>query len=269
MISKQLLSRLLFSNLLLSVLLHGASMAAKSSNLEAKPTIDTAVSNLVELLPGVYDVPIVLSQSLEGRREEFRQDMIKAQARLRVFANRNGWQKLTDAPFIKQVEIYDTKDGWDNRMRQFYATDAPAEIPKTFSAAIEKEVFFSVSPEVYFANYPDGRLEPDAFIKLMTHELAHRLHVRICKGDEERMGPIWFFEGFAIYAADQLNLNKPKLTEADIWSIVDAKERGSYKKYNVVFRHFLRGMSLPEYVEKAGEQHFTEWLKTRTLVKDN
>ncbi len=33
-----------------------------------------------------------------------------------------------------------------------------------------------VAPEIYETNYPDG-LRADAYIKLMVHELAHRLHV--------------------------------------------------------------------------------------------
>ena len=53
------------------------------------------------------------------------------------------------------------------------------------------------------------------------------------------------------------------LSDAEIWSIVQAKDRGSYKKYNVVFRHFLSGMSLSEYVKKAAEPGFTESLKSR------
>jgi hypothetical protein len=224
---------------------------------QAEPDLNTGKP--VRLSPGVYDVPIVLSPSLEGRRSEFRHEFINAQANLRAFAKQYGWEHLTDDPFTKQLEICDNKDGWDDRLRQI-DPETPAVIPKTFSACIEHEIFLCVSPDIYFANYPDGR-EADAFQKLMTHELAHRLHVRICKNDDEKMGPIWFFEGFAIYAADQLNHNVPKLSNGEIWSIVSARDRGSYTKYNVVFRHFLKGTALQEYVQKAEEPKFIDWLK--------
>jgi len=214
----------------------------------------------VELSPGIFDVPIVLTGPLEKRREEFRKDFIEAQTRLRTFACKHGWEKLTGEPFVKQIEIYDTKDGFDSRMRELCSVDAKTAIPRTFSAGIEKDVFFAVSPEIYRANYADGR-EDDDYIKLITHELAHRLHVRICGGDEEKMGPMWFWEGFAVYAAVQLNENPPVLSDSEIWSIVDARERGSYKKYNVVFRHFLKGTPLPDYVKKAGEPKFRDWLE--------
>lgn len=218
-------------------------------------------SKMRQIEPGVFDVPLILSKSLEPKRGEYRQNVIDAQKKLRAFAEANGWGGLTNEPFIKSVEIYDSKDGWDARLRQFYPKEAPKVIPKTFSAAIEKDVFFAVSPAVYLANYPDGKDEPRAFEKLVIHELAHRLHVRICKGDESKMGPIWFWEGFAVYAADQLNHNRPQLSEKQIWDIVDAKERGSYRKYNVVFRHFLKRTTLPAYVKLAGEKDFMQWLK--------
>lgn len=135
-------------------------------------------------------------------------------------------------------------------------------IPKTFCAGIEKDIFFSVTPEIADANFPEGK-EADGFIRLITHELAHRLHVRIVKGEEEKMGPIWFFEGFAVYAADQYKGNIPQLNEAEIWAIVDAKERGSDRKYKFVFEHFLKDDPLPDYMKQAGDPIFAALLRKR------
>lgn len=252
-----MLKRILFLLTASLVATNFVASIAESKKMKA----DSVNAKVAQLSPGIYDVPVIVSPSLESRKDEFRQDFIKAQTRLREFAQENGWGELMNVPFVKQIEIYDSKEGWDNRLRGMFPKEAPAEIPKTYSAAIEQDVFFAVSPEVYFANFPDGKDEPDAYVKLMTHELAHRLHVRICKGKENKMGPIWFFEGFAVYAADQLNNKRPKLSNADIWSIVKVKERGSYLKYNVVFRHFLGDTPLPEYVKKAGEPGFRSWLK--------
>ncbi|MBX9568890.1 MAG: hypothetical protein K2X77_08340 [Candidatus Obscuribacterales bacterium] len=250
---------LMLSNFGIPIVSTIAADGTKAS-LTLKRSAHPTSMKLIE--PGVFDVPLVLSKSLEPRRSEFRQNVIDAQKKLRAFAKSNAWEQLTDKPLIKRVEVYDTKDGWDNRLRQFYPKEAPKVIPKTFSAAIEKDIFFAVSPDVYLKNYPDGKDEPRAFEKLITHELAHRLHVRICKGDESKMGPIWFWEGFAVYAADQLNYNRPNLSEREIWNIVDAKERGSYRKYNVVFRHFLKKTdSLSDYVSRAGKPDFMQWLK--------
>lgn len=255
----RLITRTFLVLLILSCCTKDAIMASEPTKTKSHSTYTDAKA--VQLSPGVFDVRIVLSKSLEPRRKEFRYYFFEAQKHLLAFASKNGWADLMATPMVRQVEIYDTKDGWDQRLREFYGKEVPAVIPKTYSATIEHEILFSVSPEVYQANFPEGRKEPNAFVKLMTHELAHRLHVRICKGDENKMGPIWFFEGFAVYAADQLNFDKPALSDKEIWQIVDAKDRGSYMKYNVVFRHFLEGSSLSDYVKRAGEPEFIKTLK--------
>jgi hypothetical protein len=76
------------------------------------------------------------------------------------------------------------------------------------------------------------------------------------------VGPIWFYEGFAVFAADQYVANEPQPTNSEIWSIVEAKKRGSYQKYKTLFKHFLRHTTLQEYLEKAGSPSFLDWLKT-------
>ncbi len=225
---------------------------------EAKIT----VSAPKQIEPGVFDFSLKLSESLEPRRNELRNEIIEAQRNLHVFAEKNGWSQLMSKPLADSAEIYATKPEWDARLRQI-VPDAPKDIPKTFSAAIEGGILLAVSPDVYFANYPDGKSEPNAFRKLITHEFAHRLHVRICKGKEEKMGPMWFFEGFAIYAANQLNQHPPKLSEKEIWAIANAKERGSYLKYNAVFRHFLGSQPLPKFVDASMQNNFVDKLRKR------
>ena len=117
------------------------------------------------------------------------------------------------------------------------------KLDKTFSAALEKRRLIAISPVIYAENYPDG-IEENSFEKLFTHEMAHRFHIRLLDGDEDAMGPIWFFEGFAIYAAGQFCNSKLKLTENEIWEIVNSTARGSYKKYDYVFRYFLEKIPL-------------------------
>jgi len=91
--------------------------------------------------------------------------------------------------------------------------------------------------------------------------MAHRLHVRILNGNEDAMGPIWFFEGFAILAANQFENSIPELSEKEIWSIVESTDRGSYQKYATVILFFLKKTSLKEMISHASHTHFTEWLR--------
>jgi len=230
----------------------GMTTASLADAHDQKPT---------KLAPGVYHVPLILPESLEPRRAELEQNFIAAQKNLRKFAKKYGWESLTETPLVDQVEIYDTKDSFDQRAVSLSPDLRGKPIPITFSAAVEKNILFAVTPEVFDTNCSKER-EPQGYIKLLTHELAHRLHSRIVKGDEDKMGPIWFFEGFAVYAADQYS-SEPQLTAPEIWAIVDAKDRGSYPKYKAVFIHFLQGLTLQNYVRQASEENFSTWLRAR------
>lgn len=204
-------------------------------------------------------IELRLSDSLKGK-ESFYQDIYKkAQSRLESFAKRHGWQNLLKEPFIKRIEIYDSKEAYDQMLRSLYPELKDKSIPKTFAAGIEKGVYFSVSPAVYDRIYPQGK-DPDSFEKLFTHELAHRLHVRILDGKEERMGPIWFFEGFATLASGQFENESPDLGKDAISKILDKKERGSYLEYNKLLKYFLKKHKLEELVERAGDKDFQSWL---------
>jgi len=214
-----------------------------------------------QLAPGVYAIPLSLPKSLEPRRAEFEADLIEAQKRLRTFAEKNGWAHLTERPFMHKAAIYDAKVDYDNHLYEIEPSLCGQSIPATYTAAIEKNMFFAVSPEICDSVFPQGR-EKDSYIKLILHELAHRLHVRLLKHDEERMGPVWFYEGFAIYAADQYEAVAPKLTESEITEIVNATKRGSYLQYRTVFYRFLAKHSLADLIKHAGDKDFTDWLTT-------
>lgn len=94
---------------------------------------------------------------------------------------------------------------------------------------------------------------------MLTHEIAHRLHVRILDGDEDAMGPIWFFEGFAIYVSEQfLDFT---CSEALMWDIIKNQKQVSYKYYGAVFRYLMEHISLQTLIHHAKDINFYEWLR--------
>jgi len=204
---------------------------------------------------------IILPTSLENERKTIQQAFLNAESRLMTFADFNGWSSLTQKPFIQEARIFDSKDKFVEFAIEFLECPPETKLPDAFSAALEKDVFFSVSPRIYNEIYPDAR-EPNAFEKLITHEMAHRLHVRILNGNEEAMGPIWFYEGFSIFASNQFEVSNPELTEKEIWSIVESPDRGSYRKYATVIRFFMKKTSLKEMIAHASNTNFTEWLRS-------
>jgi hypothetical protein len=116
-----------------------------------------------------------------------------------------------------------------------------------------------VFAELYSRTYRDGN-EPDAFAKLVCHELLHRLHVRILKGDEEAMGPMWFFEGFAVVGSNQFASKALDLSREERKAIILSKSRGSYVRYGKVLRYLLQFTDLPSLVKRAGKSDFKDYV---------
>jgi len=207
---------------------------------------------------GVYSVPIFLSSSLKPRRRQFVRTLLAAQRRIVKFADRFGWKDLTLESFLDCARIFDTKADFDNALAKIAGLPSSAVFPKTYSAALECRVLMAVSPELYAENYPEG-IEENSFEKLLAHEIAHRLHIRILRGNEDAMGPIWFFEGFATFAAEQFK-GLSGLKGNEIREILSDQERGSYRKYAGVFRFFAEKASVEELVRKASKENFSAWL---------
>ena len=208
----------------------------------------------------VYEIPVQLAESLEPQRAFLRETCIAAQKRLRNFAQEHDWHHLTREPFAKLFQVHAEKTSFDHDLLTICGLDPHIELPPAFCAALEQEILMSVSPDLYRSLYPEGD-EENAFEKLLTHEMAHRLHIRILSGDENAMGAVWFYEGFALYAAGQFENNAPQLNMTEIWDIVNDPERSSYKKYASVFQYFLNKAPIHQLVENAKKDEFVHWLK--------
>ena len=217
-------------------------------------------TNPIPIEDGVFDVPILVEADLERQRAQLRDFLLSAQRRLRRFAHRFGWDSRVREPFAQQAHFYAHKSSFDQDLRQIGGLDPDFTIPSTYCAALEQGVLVVVSPALYRSLYPEGD-EQNAFEKLLTHEMAHRLHIRILGGNEQAMGPVWFYEGFALYAAGQMEDSAPGLSPEEIWKVVGAEERQDYRRYVTVFHYFLRCASLQQLVERAGQAGFQEWLK--------
>ena len=205
------------------------------------------------------NIPIVLPQTLQSRSDEFSIYLDKAIERVQKFASEHGWEQHTEQSFMDKVMIFDSKPEFDKMLLELCEMLPDIELPETYCGALEERVLAVVTPEIYSTVYPQG-VEEDFYTKILAHEIAHRLHVRILDGDEEAMGPVWFFEGFALYAADQFFHSKISLTKEEIIDILQTEERGSYEKYAYIFRYLVKLVPLKELVSKAGEKDFINFI---------
>ncbi|OFX36456.1 MAG: hypothetical protein A2X08_14665 [Bacteroidetes bacterium GWA2_32_17] len=204
-------------------------------------------------------ISLVLPSSLENRRIEFQANVNSARINIRNFAKKYEWDALTKEEFIDSVMIFDNKNSFNITLLKLAEADTIMKLPDTYCAALEKRTLVSVSPELYAKVYPEG-IEDLSFEKLLTHEIAHRLHVRILNGNEEAMGPIWFYEGFAMYAANQFSESDIVLSKEEMINIMREPDRGSYIKYSYIFRYFVNKVSLKELISKAKNELFNEEL---------
>lgn len=204
-------------------------------------------------------IPIILPYSLESRRNEFRDYVDAARLNIISFAKEYGWGDFTKEEFMDRVIIFDDKTEFDSMLLKLAEADPSIHLPETYCAALEKRILISVTPEYFSKVYPEGK-EDRSFEKLLTHEIAHRLHIRILNEKEKDMGPIWFYEGFAIYAADQFSKSDMILSKEEMIKIMRDPDRESYIKYNYIFRYFINKSPLNELILKAKNDNFNDEL---------
>ena len=210
-------------------------------------------------VPGTK-IQLFLPSSLESQRRSMERDIIDAHARLQRFAVRTGWGALIREPFMTEARVFDSKEDFDTAVVRASKAPAGTQLKPSFVAALENGVLMVVSPALIAQINPKD-VEPHFFQKLIAHELAHRLHVRVLKGNEEAMGPVWFYEGFAVIASGQYENSRPKLDRAEIERIMTSAERGDYRKYASALEYFLKRTTLPEMVRRAADNRFSAWLK--------
>jgi hypothetical protein len=203
------------------------------------------------------DIPVFISSSLSGQRARLEACITDAAHRLVGFARKYRWENLLAVPLVRETYIFDNQKEFIRKLLAVTGTISPATLPSTVSAALENQLLLAISPELYARIYPEG-IETHSYEKLLTHEMAHRLHIRILDGNEEAMGPVWFFEGFALFAAGQFESSPEKMNAAEMIRIIQTPVRGSYEKYAILFRQLLEYRSLEKLIDASSSSNFTE-----------
>lgn len=206
------------------------------------------------------DFSVEISDSVNIDESQFEDMIEEAYSRIRSFASEYGWEKYTEQSFFNKVFIYSEKADFDRKLIELTGMPDSTEFPVTFSGGIIERVLILKSPDVYAAIYPDGvEKTGDGYIKLIVHEMAHMLHVRILNGEEEKMGPIWFFEGFAIHASDQFSDRELTLAEEEMSALIIEEIRTSYIKYGALIRYLTDYADISELVLMAADGTINDW----------
>lgn len=178
----------------------------------------------------------------------------QAIAQILDFSRSNQLGLTSKEQFITNVTIYESKSSFDNLIKSSSEWKAQTKVPATRLGFGKNREFFVVSWAAYQGVHPrDSRSE---YEKLMVHEIAHLLHIAYLKGDDEKMGPIWFYEGFACFVANQYpDAALPK----DPSSVINLPEGASYRDYVAIFRALRKKYSVRELLHKANDKKFNDW----------
>ncbi len=186
---------------------------------------------------------------------------VTAYAIVKRFAAKHGWSDHVSVFFDQGVEIFATQAALWSRVQALHGLSGQPLPTKGLAAALEKHILLAVSPTEYRRVHPEYSAAEGAWERVLAHEIAHRLHVAILAGDEDAMGPVWFYEGFAVVVSG--DLKSAPVDAATAWENTKAKGAGSYHKYAAALRFFSSRVPLRELVANAGRKDFHAWLRAR------
>jgi hypothetical protein len=181
----------------------------------------------------------------------------RAEEIVRAFAAEHGWEEHARRRFFDEVEIVAGREALWARVLELYEAPDDTPLPEHPPvAALEARVLLAVTEEEYARAHPEYAAEDESFAKLLAHEILHRLHIAIV-GDEEKMGPRWFYEGFAVVASGQrFDAGLTYETAADALAGTRETDALAYRRYAAALRFFLRCASIEELVERAWREDF-------------
>jgi len=180
---------------------------------------------------------------------------------VRGFAAAHGWARHAEAPFHDAFEVFDDQAALWRRILEVHSMSPDTPLAcDGLTAALERRVLMALTPAAYARVRPEYAAAPGAWVRLLAHEMAHRLHVRILDGDEEAMGPRWFYEGFAVVASGQDLCGERCATTAEALAAAATEGRGAYARWGAALSHLRGRAPLPELVARAGQPGFEGWL---------
>lgn len=197
--------------------------------------------------------PIIQSRDLTDQTE-FKKLLDEAISDVLYFSEKENLQVNNVQAFVAKVVLYGSKTDFDKMISTAPNWPKATAVPKNYVGMGDNKTLHIVSWESYKTIHPEDTIED--YKKLLTHELAHLLHIAFLEGREDDMGPMWFFEGFACLVADQYPDSKLP-NSARIREVLNAPERGNYKDYVSIMRKLNERKSVLDLLRDAKKANFT------------
>ena len=219
---------------------------------KAEPARVTEIRRYLSVPPGDGD-----------RLERYAASVASAELIVKTFAKEHGWERHLEEPLFNRVEIFRSQEalwGWLTT-RAGIKPDSPMPTDGLI-AGLEFDTLLAVRPEEAKRIRPEYFDGDDEWTRLLAHEMAHQLHLRVLDGNDKAMGPQWFYEGFAVIASGQRLGTKLQFKTVDEAFVHGTTEgRGAYGRYAAAVRFWTQFAPLDQLVEEAGEADFETRLK--------
>ncbi len=178
---------------------------------------------------------------------------------IKDYAIANGWPDQGQHSIINHVEVYANRARLEQGLLNTFNLPPDTKFPPGLTAANNSKDMLLIMTEEQSKIHSPAFVEPGFYDKMITHELAHLLHVAVLNGDENKMGPIWFFEGFAVVVSKQMESYRWTPSRQELMEIMEDPNRGDYLKYATLVRMLLQKNSMKTLVEKASDPEFNDW----------
>jgi hypothetical protein len=211
---------------------------------------------------GAFEANLILPAGHESRRADVVRAVADAVDIVHRFAVQHGWSSHVTAPFFRGVELYLTQEElWQRILELNDVQDVPVPTD-ALTAALEKDILLAVVREEAERARPEYFQTEDDWVRALAHEMIHRLHVRILGGNENAMGPQWFYEGFAVLGSGQALGIDQRVDDVDnALSMAAFTGRGAYARYAAAIRFFAERIPLQRLVANAERAAFQDWLR--------
>lgn len=207
-------------------------------------------------------VQLKVDDEIRARKQEFCTAVEQAMQNVDAFARAYKLEKYLEKPIISSAEVVRDRARLEHRLREMYGAPPSVVFPPGLSAGNDAKSILVIMPEEEAKKYSAKFIEAGFYVKLLTHELIHLLHIRLVDGKEDEMGPMWFFEGFAVMGSKQLENFEWPAFQKEFVEILDPK-RGDYRKYGFAVRNLARKQEISELVQRARRADFDDWVKVQ------
>jgi len=202
---------------------------------------------------------LVIDPRVTTSRDDMNSVILKSINNIRAYAKNNGWENLSDDPVITTAEVVFDRKQLEKRLIEIFNVPADTPMPPGLTAANNSKDLLLIMPEEESKEYSKKFVEPGFYEKLITHELAHIFHIKTLNGDESKMGPIWFYEGFPVVVSRQLEHFQWSPSKTEVVEVIREPKRGDYRQYGWMVRKLLKKHDMKTLVQKAGATDFNDW----------